>query len=296
MKVGFIGLGTMGRPMALHLVRGGHELAVWARRPASAEPLKSAGARVCASPAEVAQNAEVVFTVVTAAADTEAVVLGANGIVHGARAGAVVVDMATISPLATRRIAAALGERGVEMLDAPVSGGPMGAEQATLSIMVGGKPEVFARVKPLFECMGKTIMHMGDNGAGQVTKACNQLSLCVTAQGVAESLSLARRLGVDPARVREVMAGGIAASRVLDVFGKRMVERDFEGGIETRLYHKDLDIVLGLMHEAGLPAPAAALAMQQINAMMSAGDAHRDLSGLVRVLERMAAPDAPRQS
>jgi 2-hydroxy-3-oxopropionate reductase len=296
MKVGFIGLGTMGRPMALHLVRGGHELAVWARRPVSAEPLKSAGARVYASPAEVAQNAEVVFTVVTAAADTEAVVLGANGIVHGARAGTVVVDMATISPLATRRIAAALGERGVEMLDAPVSGGPMGAEQATLSIMVGGKPEVFARVKPLFECMGKTIMHMGDNGAGQVTKACNQLSLCVTAQGVAEALSLARRLGVDPAGVREVMAGGIAASRVLDVFGKRMVERDFEGGIETRLYHKDLDIVLGLVHEADLPAPAAALAMQQINAMMSAGDARRDLSGLVRVLERMAASDAPRQS
>lgn len=294
MKVGFIGLGTMGRPMALHLVRSGHDLAVWARRSASAEPLQSAGARVCASPAEVAQNAEVVFTVVTAAPDTEAVVLGANGVVHGARAGTVVVDMATISPLATRRIAAALGERGVEMLDAPVSGGPMGAEQATLSIMVGGKPEVFARVKPLFECMGKTIVHMGENGAGQVTKACNQLSLCVTAQGVAEALSLARRLGVDPARVREVMAGGIAASRVLDVFGKRMVERDFEGGIETRLYHKDLDIVLGLVHEAGLPAPAAALAMQQINAMMSAGDTHRDLSGLVRVLERMAAPDAPR--
>jgi 2-hydroxy-3-oxopropionate reductase len=291
MNVGFIGLGIMGRPMAMHLVRGGHELAVWARQPASAEPLKTAGARVCASPAEVAQNAEVVFTVVTDAADVEAVVLGANGIVHGARPGTVVVDMGTISPLATRRIAAALAGRGLEMLDAPVSGGPMGAGEGTLSIMVGGKAEVFARVKPLFECMGRTIVHMGGNGAGQVTKACNQLSLCVTAQGVAEALALARRLGVDPGKVREVMAGGIAASRVLEVFGKRMVERDFEAGIEARLYHKDLDIVLDLMHEAGLAAPAAALTMQQINAMMSAGDARRDLSGLLRVLERMAGEE-----
>jgi malyl-CoA/(S)-citramalyl-CoA lyase len=196
-----------------------------------------------------------VFSLVTASADSEAVALGAEGLIEGARADSVVIDMATISPLATRRIAQALAARGIEHIDAPVSGGPAGAQGATLSIMAGGKPHVFEQVKPLFACLGKTILHMGDHGAGQITKACNQLALTVTAQAAAEALSLARSCGLDPARVHEALMGGVAASRVLELFGKRMVSRDFGSGIDARLYHKDLGIVLELAQEAGLPLP-----------------------------------------
>lgn len=287
MKLGFIGLGVMGRPMALNLMKGGHEMALYARRAASAEPLVAKGARMCATPREVAARAEVVFTMVTTSSDVEEVVLGDDGIIHGARHGSVVVDMETIAPAAARSIAQALEAKGVDMLDAPVSGGPMGAEQATLSIMVGGKPAVYERVKPLFECLGKTLAYMGDHGAGQVTKACNQLALLVTAQASAEALALARACGLDPARVREVMMGGIAASRVLELFGRRMVERDFAAGIEARLYHKDLAIVLALAHERGIALPAAALTMQNINALVGRGEGRSDLSTLIRVVEDM---------
>jgi 2-hydroxy-3-oxopropionate reductase len=196
--------------------------------------------------------------------------------------------METISPAVARSVAARLAERGIEMLDAPVSGGPAGAESATLSIMVGGKPHVFAQVKPLFECLGKTIVHIGESGAGQTTKACNQLALLVAAQGAAEALALARASGIDPAKVREVMMGGVAASRVLDIFGTRMVSRDFAAGIETRLYHKDLDIVLELAHGMGQALPAGALVMQHINAMMGRGDGRSDLSALIKVIEAMS--------
>jgi 2-hydroxy-3-oxopropionate reductase len=287
MKLGFIGLGVMGRPMALNLMKHGHEMSVYARRAESAAPLVAAGARAYATPAEVAADAEAVFTMVTRSSDVEQVVLGENGIVHGAARGSVVVDMETISPAVARSVARALAEKGVDMLDAPVSGGPMGAEQATLSIMVGGKEPVFQRVKPLFECLGRTIIHMGDHGAGQITKACNQLALLVTAQGAAEALTLARSCGVDPARVREVMLGGVAASRVLEMFGRRMVERDFAAGIEARLYHKDLHIVLDLAHELGVAAPAAALTMQNINALIGRGEGSNDLSALIKVVEEM---------
>jgi 2-hydroxy-3-oxopropionate reductase len=287
MKLGFIGLGVMGRPMALNLMKRGHEMSVYARRAESAAPLIAAGARAYATPAEVAANAEVVFTMVTRSSDVEQVILGENGVVHGAARGSVVVDMETISPAVARSVARALAEKGVDMLDAPVSGGPMGAEQATLSIMVGGKEPVFQRVKPLFECLGRTIIHMGDHGAGQITKACNQLALLVTAQGAAEALTLARSCGVDPARVREVMLGGVAASRVLEMFGRRMVERDFAAGIEARLYHKDLHIVLDLAHELGVAAPAAALTMQNINALIGRGEGSNDLSALIKVVEEM---------
>lgn len=284
--LGFIGIGAMGGPMALNLLKAGHALTVYARRADAAAQLVGAGAHAAGSPAEVARAADVVITMVTTAADCEEVTLGAQGIIEGARAGSVVVDMATISPLAARRIAETLAARGIEHVDAPVSGGPMGARDATLSIMAGGKPQVFERVKPLFECMGKTILHMGDHGAGQVTKACNQLSLTVTLQGVAEAMNLAARCGVDPVRVREAMLGGFAASRVLELFGKRMVERNFENGVDARFYHKDLNIVLGLTHELGLPSPAAAVTLQQINALMGSGGAQSDFSRMIEVLER----------
>ena len=288
MKLGFIGLGVMGRPMALNLMKRGHAMVVYARRADSVAPLVAAGARACASPAEVAANADVFFTMVTNSSDVEQVVLGDDGIIHRAARGSVLVDMETISPVAARNVAKALEERGIDMLDAPVSGGPMGAEQATLSIMVGGRYAVFERMKPLFECLGKTIVYMGDHGAGQLTKACNQLALLVTAQGTAEALSLAKSGGVDPAKVREVMLGGIASSRVLELFGKRMIERSFDNGIDARLYYKDLDIVLGLAHELGLALPAAALAMQNINALVGRGEGRSDLSALIKVVEGMS--------
>jgi 2-hydroxy-3-oxopropionate reductase len=208
--------------------------------------------------------------------------------VEGARAGCIVIDMATISPLATRRIAAALEARRVDHIDAPVSGGPAGAQGATLSIMAGGKTEVFEKVKPLFACLGKKILHMGDHGAGQVTKACNQLALTITAQAAAEALTLARCCGLDPALVHEALMGGVAASRVLELFGTRMVGRDFGTGIDTRLYHKDLGIVLELAQDAGLPLPAGAVVKQQINALMGAGEGNADFSVLIRALERAA--------
>jgi 2-hydroxy-3-oxopropionate reductase len=284
--VGFIGIGAMGEPMALNLIKAGYALTVYARRAEAAAALLKAGAALAATPAEVARASAIVVTMVTTAADCEQVTLGAQGIIEGAAAGAVVIDMATISPLAARRIAGALAARGIEHIDAPVSGGPMGARDGTLSIMAGGADAVFARVKPLFEAMGKTILHMGDHGAGQVTKACNQLSLTVTLQGVAEAMNLAARCGVDPAKVREAMLGGFAASRVLELFGKRMVERDFEHGVDARFYHKDLNIVLGLTHELGLPSPAAAVTLQQINALVGRGGAYSDFSRMIEVLEQ----------
>lgn len=295
MNVGFIGLGAMGRHMALHLMKGGHRMGVWARRAESAAPLVAAGATRHDTPAALAAACEVVFTMVTASSDFEQVVLGGQGLIHGAKPGSVVVDMETISPAVARAVAQRLAEKGIDMLDAPVSGGLMGAEQATLSIMAGGKQEIFERVQPLFACMGKTVTRVGDSGAGQVTKACNQLALLVAAQGVAESLHLAQRLGADPAKVREVMMGGVASSRVMELFGRRMVERNFANGIDTRLYHKDLGIVLDLAHEACVAMPAGALVLQQINALMGQGRGRDDLGALITILETMSGQGGPRE-
>jgi 2-hydroxy-3-oxopropionate reductase len=287
MKLGFIGLGVMGRPMALNLMKAGHAMGVYARRREAAEPLVAAGARAYDSPGALAANADVVFTMVTHSSDVESVVLGENGVASGARPGSVLIDMETIAPPVARAVASRLHERGVDMLDAPVSGGPAGAQQATLSIMAGGRKDVFQRMRPLFECLGTTIVHMGDHGAGQTTKACNQLALLVAAEGAAEALTLARASGLDPAKVREVMLGGVAASRVLELFGKRMVERDFAAGIESRLYHKDLDIVLALAHGLGQALPAASQVMQHINALIGRGDGANDLSALVQIVEEL---------
>jgi 2-hydroxy-3-oxopropionate reductase len=277
----------MGRPMALHLMRHGHRMGVYARRAEAAAPLVAAGATRYDTPAMLAAQCEVVFTMVTNSQDVVGVALGADGLIHGLQRGSVLVDMETISPSVARDIASALAKQGVDMLDAPVSGGPAGAEQATLAIMAGGRLDVFERIKPLFACMGKTIIRVGDSGAGQITKACNQLLLLVTAQGAAEALALARRCGVDPATVRDVLMGGIASSRVLEVFGKRMVERNFANGIDTRLYHKDLAIALGLVHEHGAAAPAASVTMQHVNAAMGRGEGASDLAVLIEVLDGM---------
>lgn len=222
------------------------------------EALVEAGAVACATAEEVAAHADVVFIMVNDTPDVENVIFGDKGLGRRLRSGAVVVDMSTISPAATRRFAALLAERGVDMLDAPVSGGEAGATGATLSIMVGGKAEVFERVEPLLAVLGRNIVHVGDHGAGQVAKACNQLVVAAILEAVAEALIFALRCGVDLARVRTVLLGGFAASRILEVHGERMLKRDFRPGFKARLHQKDLKIVLDNAHELGLALPATA--------------------------------------
>ena len=293
MKLGFIGLGAMGRPMALHLLKAGHELSVYARRAEAAQPLVDAGARRLATPAEVAANSEAVFTMVTTGADVEDVVLGEGGILRGAKPGTVLVDMGTIPPGTARRIAAKLAERGIEAIDAPVSGGEVGAQDATLAIMAGGKSEVLERVRPLLEKLGKTIVHVGPNGAGQVAKACNQMIMVSCIEAVAEAMLLAEKAGADPAKVRQALSGGSAASRVLEVFGTRMAARDFKAGVEARLHHKDFGILMNEAAALGTPLPIAAQVWQQLNALMAHGWGREDTSSLLRVLEGTSIGASP---
>jgi 2-hydroxy-3-oxopropionate reductase len=288
LKIGFIGSGIMGRPMALNLIKDGHKLWVYARRAAALQPLIAAGATACASPQEVAAQADVIFTIVSDTPDVEQVIFGEAGVVRGARAGAVIVDMSTISPAATVDFARRLEAQGMEMLDAPVSGGEKGAVNAVLSIMVGGKVEVFERIRPLFECMGKNIVHIGGNGAGQVSKACNQIVVAVTIEAVAEALTFARRNGVDPAKVREALMGGSAGSKILEVQGQRMLQNDFKPGFKVALHRKDMRIVLEAAQQSGSAVPAAALVTQHFNSLMTAGDAELDSSAVIKVLERMS--------
>ncbi len=287
-KVGYIGLGIMGRPMALNLLNAGYPVSVYARRSEALTPLTEAGATACASPTEVGRNAGIVFINVSDTPDVQEVVLGKNGVIHGARRGSVVVDNSTISPSASRSMAETLRGHGAEMLDAPVSGGETGAIEGTLSIMVGGKSEVFDRVKPLFEVLGKNIVLVGANGAGQVAKACNQVIIAQTVAGVGEALILATASGVDPAKVREALLGGFANSRVLAVHGQRMLERNFKPGFMARLHQKDMRIVLETAHELGIALPGAAQVTQYINALVGAGDGALDSTALVTVQERMS--------
>lgn len=289
MKVGFIGLGAMGRPMAEHLLRAGHDLAVWARRADSAAPLVAQGALVCATPAELGRRSEVVFTIITSSVDVEGVALGPDGLGGGMAPGSVVVDCSTIAPDVARRIGAALGVRGIHFIDAPVSGGTVGAQDAILAIMAGGDGAVLDRVRPLLACLGKRIVHVGPQGAGQVAKACNQMIMVAAIEAAAEALRLATVSGVDAGKVRQALAGGSAASRVLDVMGQRMVDRDFTAGIEARLHHKDFGLVLEAARRAGVPTPLTAQVAQQLNALMAAGWGRDDTSSLLRVLERSEA-------
>ena len=285
MRLGFIGMGAMGRPMALHLLRAGHEVTVWARRVARAQPLLDAGAVWGGSPADVARRAEVVFTIVTTGADVEHIAHGPDGLIDGFASGSILVDMSTIAPGVARSIARRLAERGVDMLDAPVSGGEAGAVAATLSIMVGGNAAVLDRVRPLFFVLGKTLVHVGECGAGQVAKACNQMIMVGFIQAVAEALHLAQAAGADPAKVRQALAGGSAGSRVLEVFGGRMVDGDFAAGVEARLHHKDYGILMAEAYRLGVPLPVSAQVWQQLNALMARGWGKQDTASLLRVLE-----------
>jgi 2-hydroxy-3-oxopropionate reductase len=286
-RVGFIGLGIMGRPMALNLLKAGHPMAVYARRPESLEPLMAAGAEACGSPAELAARSGIVFTMVSDTPDVEQVLFGPGGVIEGVRDGSVVVDMSTVSPSATRDMARRLAVLGVAMLDAPVSGGDVGAINGTLSIMVGGERAVFERVLPLFQALGTNIVHVGEAGAGQVCKACNQVVVGATIAGVAEAMLLARASGVDPNRVREALLGGFAGSRILEVHGRRMIERDFTPGFKSRLHQKDMGIVLAAAQELGLALPGAAQVAQYLIALVGLGLGEEDSAAIYKTIESM---------
>ncbi len=286
MDIGFIGLGLMGRPLALHLARAGHALHLWARRPASLEPFAAVAATCHATPAAVAAHAEIVFTMVADAPDVEAVALGIDGLDNGAHPGLIVVDMSTIAPAAAQKIGARLAARGIEFLDAPVSGGEVGAINAALTIMVGGKPEVFARVKPLFDRMGKSATLIGGVGAGQVAKACNQILTGVGVAAVAEALNFATKSGVDAAKVREALLGGFAYSRILENHGQRMLDRNFAPGFKSWMHQKDLRIVMAEAHRLGLMLPCAAATAQMFNAMVGCGLGEEDSVAMLKLLEK----------
>lgn len=284
--IGFIGLGIMGRPMALNLLKAGYPLVVHGRRPASMAPLIEAGATGAASPAAVAQAARVIFTMVADTPDVEQVLLGADGVITGVQPGTVVIDMSTISPSATRALAAQLHQVGATLLDAPVSGGDVGAMAGTLSIMVGGPAAAFERVRPLLEVLGENIVHIGESGAGQVCKACNQIVVGHTIAGIGEALLLAAAAGVDGARVREALLGGFAASRILEVHGQRMLAGNYAPGFKAALHQKDMRIVLEAAHELGLALPGAAQFAQQLNALVGQGDGELDSAAVFQVQQR----------
>lgn len=286
MRIGFIGLGGMGRPMAAHLLAAGHRVAVWSRRPASADFLLGQGALWAESPDALARQSEIVCTNVTAGPDVAAL---ADSMRPGLAPGRLHIDFSTIDPADARAIAARHAEHGIDFVDAPVSGGTAGAQAATLAIMWGGKAELAARLEPLFRCLGKSAVHVGAVGAGQVAKLCNQLVLVATIEACAEAAHLARAAGVDFGKVRTAMLGGSAASRALDLFGGKMAVRDFAAGVEARLHHKDLAIALGAASRAGVPLPVGGAVMQQLDGLMAAGWGREDTARLLGVLERSRA-------
>lgn len=284
MRIGYIGLGIMGRPCALNLLKAGLPVSVWARRRESAAPLLEAGAAWADSPAELAGEVDVLVTNVSDTVDVEAVLLGEQGAIHGAKPGLVCVDMSTISPNGARRIAAALAEKGVDFLDCPVSGGEVGAINGTLTIMAGGREEALEKARPALQAMGQTITHIGASGAGQVAKACNQIAVAVGVAAVAEIVKLAKACDVDPAPVRAALMGGFAQSRVLDVHGQRMIDDNYAPGFKAKLHAKDMHIVIDTAREQGISLPAAERTMRLIDQLVELGDGELDSSAIARLI------------
>jgi 2-hydroxy-3-oxopropionate reductase len=287
MKVGFIGLGIMGRPMASHLQASGHELFLFDLGPLPKELLDQ-GAVGCASGMEVADKAEVVITMVPDTPHVEAALFGKNGVAEGLRPGKIVVDMSSISPIATKEFAKKIIALGCDYIDAPVSGGEVGAKQATLSIMCGGPEAAFNKVKPLLETMGKNITLVGGNGDGQTCKVANQIIVALNIEAVAEALLFASKAGADPARVRQALMGGFAASRILEVHGDRMVKRTFDPGFRIELHQKDLNLALSSARAMGLALPNTATAQELFNSCAAHGGSKWDHSAMVRALEILA--------
>jgi 2-hydroxy-3-oxopropionate reductase len=290
-QIGFVGLGVMGRPMAKHLIAKGHSVIVHNRSRGPVDELAAAGAKAANSPADVARQSSIVITMLPDTADVELVLTGPLGVLEALQPDSVVVDMSSISPVATKRLAAAVAGKGGLMLDAPVSGGEIGAINATLSIMVGGDDRAFARVRPVFECMGNAerIIHVGrEPGSGQVCKVCNQIAIGGALAGVSEAFAIARKAGVDAGRVRQALLGGFAASRVLEVHGERMLKSDYKPGFRTRLYQKDLRIANETAAANAVAVPATAIVTQLVNALMASGGADLDYSAIGTTLFDMA--------
>jgi 2-hydroxy-3-oxopropionate reductase len=290
-RVGFIGLGLMGSHMARNVLRAGHDLTVHSRSPAPVDALVAEGASRGSSPAEVASRTEVIVTMLPDTPDVELVLFGPDGIADTVAGGSLVIDMSTIDPIATRRFAERMSEVGVGMIDAPVSGGDIGARDATLSIMVGGTEADVTRARPLFEAMGKNIVHVGASGAGQIAKACNQLVLAGTLEAVGEALVLAAKAGVSPAKVREALLGGFAASRVLEVHGQRMLDGDFAPGFRAELMLKDARIVVAAAHELGVSIPTFERIEAELARLVRDRGGEVDYSALVTLREDDAGVD-----
>ena len=287
LKLGFIGLGIMGTPMAGHLLAAGHILYVNTRSQVPQELLNTA-AIVCSSAAEVASKADIIITMVPDTPDVEKVLFGENGIATGISKGKIVVDMSSISPIASKEFAQKINALGCEYLDAPVSGGQLGAKGATLSIMVGGSEETFAKVKPIFELMGKNITLVGGNGSGQITKVANQIIVALNIEAVAEALVFAAKAGADPAKVREALMGGFASSKILEVHGERMIKRTFDPGFRIELHQKDLNLALSSAKALGVSLPNTATTQELLNSCSAYGGKAWDHSAMVKAIEKMA--------
>lgn len=287
-RIGFIGLGVMGRLMALNLRSAGIELTVYNRSPGPVGELVEAGASAGASPAEVVAASDVTILMLSDDAAVDSVALGPGGVLEGVRPGSLVIDMSTVSPHLARRLAGAIGEQGGQFLDAPVSGGDAGAKAGTLSIMVGGPAAAFERARPIFELLGSTIVRVGENGSGQVVKACNQVVVALTIEAVAEALVLGSKNGVDPETIITVLGGGLANSRVLELRGPNMLAHRFDPGFTIALHHKDLGIALNEARRSGVSLPATAAVDQMMSSVRSHGGGGYDHSGLLTHLERLA--------
>jgi 2-hydroxy-3-oxopropionate reductase len=287
LKLGFIGLGIMGTPMAGHLIHAGHQLFVYTHGKLH-PPVADSSATVCTTARGVAERADIVFVMVPDTPDVENVLFAEQGVAAGLSKGKIVVDMSSISPIATKAFAQRINAIGCEYLDAPVSGGEVGAKNATLSIMVGGSPATFETVKPLFELMGKNITLVGGNGDGQTAKVANQVIVALTIEAVGEALLLAARAGADPARVRQALMGGFASSKILEVHGDRMVKRSFDPGFRIELHQKDLNLALGTARALGVSLPNTATAQELFNACVAHGGKAWDHSAMVRALEKLA--------
>ncbi len=287
-RIGFIGLGVMGKPMATNLLKAGYPLTVWNRTRSKMKDLVVMGAYGASSPKEVAERSDVVITMVTDSPDVEEVVLGPNGVIHGARPGLIVIDMSTISPIVTRKIANELAKKGVKMLDAPVSGGEKGAIEATLSIMVGGPKEVFEECLPIFRVLGKKITYMGPIGMGQTAKLCNQVICALNIQAVCEGLMLGAKAGLDLKRLLEAISAGAASSWMLINLGPKMVERDFKPGFKIRHQQKDIRLALSLASELKLPLPGTALVQQMLRIVEAEGLGEKGTQAAIVAMEKIA--------
>lgn len=294
--IGFIGLGIMGRPMAGHLLKAGYALVVHDLNRQAVAELVAAGAAEAFSPREVAARSDVIITMLPDSPDVEAVALGPNGLIEGVRPGTLYADMSTIAPTVAVKVAQTLGAKGVRCLDAPVSGGEVGAINATLSIMVGGAEADFAAMQPVFEKLGKTITLCGPNGAGQIVKACNQIQVALNILGMAEALVLGAKAGVDPAIIHKVLSGGYAQSRVADVRGPKVLQGDFRPGFKARFHFKDLNIILKTGNDYGVPLPVTSLVHELFAALLAAGDGDLDHTAVITVLEKLAGVEARAKS